>query len=256
VSKIVGLNAVDFSAPRELKTKHGLLKVFTRPSPDRSSQNQDSFGALEVGSDLVMVVCDGMGGHQHGDVASRLVVEQILETVAKAKTVDSNLILDALSGANSRILTELSGSGTTACLAHLSDEGLRFYNVGDSVGYLLSKASLDYKTTEQTVAGLALETGLLDAQQAEEHPEGHHLLNCLGDETPNIEVSTLIEASKAIVVLATDGFTQSVDQSGFVSQAGKVGFDEFYDFMLKHAFDGMEASRHYDDLTFLALEVN
>src|SRR6516225_2730660 len=114
--------------------------------------NEDSFGFdLRLG---VFVVCDGMGGHAAGEVASKIAVETVLSyfrdqepLAADATLIDAPLgaqmLSDAVNKANENILvyahghSAASGMGTTLVAARFDDDKFTIAHVGDSRIYLM-----------------------------------------------------------------------------------------------------------------------
>ena len=144
----------------------GLFRAFgfSDQGPVRSS-NEDSFGFDEQAG--LCIVADGMGGHNGGEVASRLAVEGVTDFVksSKANTVwpfgfdaslsaPANLLRTAVYAANRRILDaasqrrDLSGMGTTIVAALVHGNTLAIAHVGDSRLYVFADGALDKKTLE------------------------------------------------------------------------------------------------------------
>ena len=106
--------------------------------------NQDSL--LADGNNRVFVVADGMGGHQGGEVASRLAVQVISRKLAGVVKKEGSLLDDirvACIEANRVIYnegrknSELKGMGTTLCLFVIKEDGQAYIaNVGDSRLYM------------------------------------------------------------------------------------------------------------------------
>ena len=105
--------------------------------------NEDSFGvgapdqADRLGD--LLVVCDGMGGHAAGEVASKIGVETILAIYYGESSEDRAHVLEqAFEQANEQIFARGNGSmGTTGVAALLLHDALHIANVGDSRAYLM-----------------------------------------------------------------------------------------------------------------------
>nr|MSZ89236.1 serine/threonine-protein phosphatase [Actinomycetota bacterium] len=116
--------------------------------------NEDFFLAV----DGLFIVADGMGGHQAGEVASRLAVETVLEEFDSAGT---DVLVSAVEKANRELVSrssddpDLAGMGTTLCAMALVDIGGRdavgVVNVGDSRLYLLSEGELRQITEDHSL---------------------------------------------------------------------------------------------------------
>lgn len=153
--------------------------------------NQDAF-ALLPDRDL-FVVADGMGGHQGGEVASRLAVET-LQAAFRDPSTES--LSDAIAVANHRIRNEgaadpdLRGMGTTVVALALMpqepepDDGERLQlvvaNVGDSRAYLFRDGSLTQITEDHSVVADMVREGRISAEEAEVHPQRNIVTRVLG----------------------------------------------------------------------------
>jgi serine/threonine protein phosphatase PrpC len=165
--------------------------------------NQDSF-VLLPDRDL-FIVADGMGGHQGGEVASRLAIET-LQVAYQDRSAEA--LTEAIAVANHRIRNEgdadpdLRGMGTTlVALAILAEEPegdvedadadadtaavaptsrLLIANVGDSRGYLYRDDSLVQLTEDHSVVADLVREGRITAEEAEVHPQRNIVTRVLG----------------------------------------------------------------------------
>lgn len=175
----------------------------------------------------VFVVADGMGGHDRGDVASRIVVEEfrrLAETGYPAHS-GSEVIAATLRAAQERIgaydddrraegAADFS-AGTTAVVALLveQDGAPRWLlaNLGDSRIYRCSGGDLDQVSVDHSVVQELISAGALRPEDAERHPERHIVTRALGG-TGAIEADyyLLPLASAERLLLCTDGVSGMV----------------------------------------------
>lgn len=144
----------------------------------------------------VFVVADGMGGHDHGDVASAFVVEELVrlaDTGVDAATV-ADAVTEALEAVHDRIDEYdashhaagelLFGSGTTAVVALLVADVAEPYwlvaNLGDSRGYLFSDGELTQVTVDHSLVQELVDDGTIAADDAAGHPDRHIVTRALG----------------------------------------------------------------------------
>src|SRR5687767_13407653 len=119
-------------------------------------QNEDSCGEEEVAGGVLLVVCDGMGGHAAGEVASRLAVDAITQVFANAPTEDpGERLRRGFLVANQRILghAEKSGiesMGTTAVASYVRDGEAWVAHVGDSRLYHVRGGAVVWRTMDHT----------------------------------------------------------------------------------------------------------
>jgi len=144
---------------------------------------------------LLAVVCDGMGGHEAGEVASALA----RDTIAAALEADDIQLPDALvhavEAANRAIFeagrrqSTLRGMGTTCCALVLRDGAAWCAHVGDSRCYLLRNGDLLLMTEDHSAVMDMVRRGLLSLEEARHHPDKNVISRALGSH-PTIAVTT------------------------------------------------------------------
>ncbi|HAY29713.1 MAG TPA: serine/threonine-protein phosphatase [Candidatus Accumulibacter sp.] len=191
------------------------------------SSNQDSLGfvcpadATQLRDRGVLVmIADGMGGHNAGEIASAMAVEVLCRSYFEGADADpGDALAAAMRQANEVILlaaatdSALAGMGTTATALVLVDSLVLFAHVGDSRLYRCRGGRCRQLTGDQTVAAEMVRSGLLSATQARHHPARHVLVESLGSEQP-LRVVTQADAPPLIgeaFVLCSDGLWESVD---------------------------------------------
>jgi protein phosphatase len=174
---------------------------------------------------LFVVVADGMGGHEAGEVASALAVRVLEEHICETPSQDPRQRLySGLLEANEAILeeaktTEMRGMGTTAIVTVVQDGLVHVGQVGDSRLYHIRKGQLIWRTRDHTRVQMLLEQGDISEDAARQHPEAGMLTRALGharmaDGRPLVpdvlEEPFAIEAEDTIV-LSSDGLHDLVD---------------------------------------------
>jgi len=191
--------------------------------------NQDRF-VLLPNRDL-FIVADGMGGHQGGEVASRLAVET-LQVAYQDATADA--LTEAITAANHRIRNEgdadpdLRGMGTTlVALALMPEEPdpdepfddddaeppqhLLIANVGDSRGYLFRDGSLTQLTEDHSVVADLVREGSISPEEAEVHPQRNIVTRVLGVyETVEVDLWPVDPIGHDRYLLCSDGLFNEV----------------------------------------------
>lgn len=157
-------------------------------------ENQDRVEIREFGSNLLLAVCDGMGGERSGSKASTMATEVFLEHFEEGYTADMDaysirsLLLSSISAANSVVYTTARmdyqnfGMGTTCVAAFVSDTYIAVANVGDSRAYYLENGSMHQVTTDHTVVHMLLEKGQITEDEMTTHPQRHMLMKAVGVE--------------------------------------------------------------------------
>jgi serine/threonine protein phosphatase PrpC len=160
------------------------------------SENQDAcseFCDPGTGTQL-LVVADGMGGHQGGATASRMAIETVGEIFQRAQLRGPEMLVEALSSANGRIFdaatqhSELRGMGTTCVALLINRDGSSWVaHVGDSRAYQFRNGDLHQITADHSAVAELERRGMITAAEAEVHPRRNELLRSIGVE-PDVEV--------------------------------------------------------------------
>ena len=175
----------------------------------KRSVNQDSYCALAgsdtpPGIDALLAVADGMGGHQAGDLASKIAIQGLVDdlligdegdsAVPAAGRHDSRLqrVVHQVNAEVHRGASRLEtrGMGSTLTAALLADSKAFIAHVGDSRAYLLRKGRLQQLTQDHSWVAEQVAKGVLTPEQAQEHPGRNVLTRALGG-APTVEVDTL-----------------------------------------------------------------
>ena len=156
------------------------------------THNEDSVTILKNASnEHLMVVCDGMGGHRKGEVASSMAIAALGTRFNKISSIGSKLdavnwLNDSISEINKNILEyatenpDSMGMGTTIVVALLTHDYLIFGNIGDSSGFVIKKGKLHKVTKDHTLVNLLVQAGNLTEEEAKFHPKKNVLMKALG----------------------------------------------------------------------------
>jgi protein phosphatase len=206
-----------------MKTRPGVELASLTDVGCQRENNEDSYGYWEPANDAdfaqlgrLAIVADGMGGHEGGQIASRLAVEAITKAYAGATDSDpQKRLLTALKDGHHRIQQHakqnphLSSMGTTCTALALIDRRLYFVHVGDSRFYLLREGKLRILSRDHTLIARLLEKGLIRPDQAQDHPQRHVLTSALGMPDEEMEIDAPPEAlplrKNDVLMICTDG---------------------------------------------------
>lgn len=187
---------------------------------------QDGPGLMEAG--ILMAVADGMGGHQRGEVASKLAVDTIQATFAKDPRGDTaTLLKHAFREANRAIFQngrevgDGAMMGTTLVVAATRGKYVTIANVGDSRAYLVRANRLNQITQDHSLVAEQVSEGTLTQREARESPHRNILTHALGQrekldpKMPNIFELTLLPEDR--LLLCSDGFYDVVADDDLVT---------------------------------------
>lgn len=199
------------------------------------SANEDSCDTFErADGTRLLIVADGMGGHQGGATASLTAVAMIRELFDQDTSNNTpDMIQRAIQTANARIYEiaqedpGLEGMGTTV-VAFLLDTRYRgtVAHVGDSRAYRYRKGQLKALTTDHSVVAEMQRRGLISADEAAIHPRRNEILRSVGIlPAVEVEVAAVEVAPGDRFVLCSDGLSGVVgdDEIAAVVQAETPG---------------------------------
>jgi protein phosphatase len=192
--------------------------------------NEDSLGwDQRLG---VYVVCDGMGGAQAGEIASKMGVDLLLDYFRQGKesgvypafgelpgdvSLAGKQLASAIQRANTAIFEageakqSQHGMGTTIVAVLLQDNFMTVAHAGDSRLYRLRDGSIEQLTQDHSLVAEQVRRGLITAEQAEQSDLQNIIIRALGsEEKVEPDVQDLIALRDDIYLLATDGLTKLV----------------------------------------------
>ena len=144
--------------------------------------NEDSI--LVLPDQQIWVVSDGMGGHEGGDYASRVVVDSIAVLPQMAATEKLGQIRQALQSAHRTIVHEASvrgaTMGATVVALVLADGHFGALWAGDSRLYRLRDGRMELLTTDHSVVAALVEAGQLNWDEAGKHPQSNAITRAVG----------------------------------------------------------------------------
>ncbi len=192
--------------------------------------NEDRYHADPAAG--LFIVCDGMGGHRAGEIASSRTVEIIPSHVAEAETDQSlpligvpspefspatNRLASAVRLANHRVhqeaagRAEYAGMGTTVVAVQLTGAVLSIAHVGDSRLYLIRDGAVQLLTIDHSLVQEQVRSGLLAAADAARAPHRHVLTRAVGvHPLVEVELGEVPVLPGDILLLCSDGLTAGV----------------------------------------------
>ncbi|MBU7042648.1 MAG: Stp1/IreP family PP2C-type Ser/Thr phosphatase [Theionarchaea archaeon] len=194
----------------------------------------------------LLLVADGMGGHNAGEVASRKTVEYLVSSIIPVLVRESErdvcaVIQSAIEAANTSLLevvqkhTDYQDMGTTVTCAVIVDSQVYIGHVGDSRAYIVNTTSPSLSTSTSTSTSTTsssirqitkdhsviqemIDRGQLSVEEARRHPQRHIITRAIGVH-PTLEVDTYTEVlyGEDILLLCCDGLTDMLTNQEIVS---------------------------------------
>lgn len=186
------------------------------------SMNQDRFSNYFSSHFTLLLLADGMGGHNAGEVAAERAIDAARTFMMQNKDRDDfdNLLVEAVLAANSAVFeaalqeSAYAHMGTTLCAVLLVRDSVYVAHVGDSRVYLLHENAMKQVTRDHSVVSDLLAQGILTPEEAEMHPDRNTLTRAVGTETNVVvDIREFPAEEGDIWLLASDGLTKMVDDA-------------------------------------------
>lgn len=187
----------------------------------RMTNEDQAYAIANSKGRVLLLVCDGMGGQNRGDLASNLASTILGEEFKRFpklanKTTDRFWLRNAIKKANNAIFEEsfknpqYKGMGTTLTAILVNDTYLTIAQLGDSRAYMIKDGKLEQLTEDQTYVDYLYKSGQITEDEMKTNPKRHVLLNALGVyPSVNVDIKT-IEYSHESLLLCSDGLYNNV----------------------------------------------
>ena len=176
--------------------------------------NEDSY----LVQSPLFCVCDGMGGHAAGEVASSIAVETIAKTAPQS--ADAARLAAAVEAANAAVIEAAlnglgkPGMGCTATCAYIENDTIAIAHVGDSRAYLLHEGTLIRVTRDHSYVEELVDAGEITADEARIHPNRSVITRALGsDPAMYADHFTLHIEEGDRLILCSDGLSSMIPDS-------------------------------------------
>jgi len=183
--------------------------------------NEDRYLFVNEEDYVLLAVADGMGGHNAGDIASQLVIDEVLKYNLNQGFFENTVenIKLCIEGVNEKVYNYsvaqpgCHGMGTTLTVAVIIGNKVWISNVGDSRAYLINdkikKVTVDHSYVEE----LKL-MGKITEEEAVNHPNRNQITRAIGtEEKVKVDIFTFKKNKEDIIFLCSDGLTNMVKEN-------------------------------------------
>lgn len=190
----------------------------------RRSVNEDAAGYFFNQQHVpLVIVCDGIGGHNAGDVASAMALADIGHAWNESQVSDIEEVYQwftkHIQQTNDKIFQRstqeegLNGMGTTLVMASLVSGQLLIANVGDSRAYLYRQQTLKQITEDQSLVNALVKSGEITKDEAQHHPSRHIVTQSIGI-TLNVDIDFVRMEMKEhdVLLLCSDGLSDMLEE--------------------------------------------
>lgn len=202
------------------------LRFVARSEIGKVRRNNEDSG---YASSNLLVVADGMGGHEAGELASAATVgaivssttasseaDEVLDLLANAVVTSGEYIADVV--ARNR---ELAGMGTTLTALALRNERIAIAHVGDSRAYLLRDGELQQLTKDHTFVQTLVDAGQITREEAAVHPRRNLMMRAI-DGIHAVEVDLSVREARVgdRYLLCSDGLCGVIEDGVIAEHLG------------------------------------
>ena len=229
---------------------------------DRSG-NEDRVGYAYGKDVLLMVICDGMGGHHGGEIAAEIAVQEVtrrfkIEARNKLKR-PFEFLVSSVQAAHRAIVAHADEQHMlecprTTCVACIVQNGYAYWaHAGDSRLYVLRGGRLLVQTADHSKIQQMVDSGQITPEQAKVHPDRNKIFSCLGGVVPpHIDMGREIRLEVGdTVLLSTDGFWAQIPAGTLAQMLTKQHVSSLMPGLLREAH--RRANGESDNITVVAM---
>lgn len=189
------------------------------------------------------IVCDGIGGHNAGEVASSETVRIIKEYIREyyRKSIAPQILESAVVEANSRIYEmgsqdeSKSGMGTTVTCALKTGDDVFIAHVGDSSAFLIKKEEAHKLTKDHSMVQELVDSGSITEEEMRNHPNRNIITRSIGTmEEVKVDIINVRMEEGDHIILCTDGLSDYISKEEMLLAYNCSESDESF---LKHMVD-------------------
>ncbi|WHH59894.1 Stp1/IreP family PP2C-type Ser/Thr phosphatase [Petroclostridium sp. X23] len=195
--------------------------------------NEDCFFVSKFSDEMCSgycIIADGMGGHNAGEVASKMAIDEIQQYIKESYSHEMTheqiiqILKESMNKANTIIYNKslenelFSGMGTTAILCFVYHQSLYIAHVGDSRAYIIRGEEMYQITTDHSMVEELISSGSITREEAQNHPQKNVITRALGGDK-DTPVDIYIQEYKPgdIILICTDGLTNMLTNSEILS---------------------------------------
>lgn len=197
------------------------MKTYDLTHVGKRTINQDQVAIVDKKQhQLLAIVCDGMGGHNSGELASKIVCEYLVDcykvmpnfsSKEEAKEWLKGALIEANKITHRQAKTSAlhSGMGTTAVVVLIYEDTQFVASVGDSRCYKITDEMVQL-TNDDTFVNELIKSGVISKEEARFHPKRNVLMRAMG---VNEEIEVVVQSyplEEGYVLLCSDGLYNAV----------------------------------------------
>ena len=233
--------------------------------------NEDAFyyqKRYEYGKPYLCIIADGMGGHNAGEVASRMAVTEINKFIEKNLNKQEyyslkdyeDLIKEAFLHANEEVYKksmdskECIGMGTTLTAVLIIEYNMIIGHVGDSRVYIIRNESMKRITSDHSYVAELIKNGTIKPEEANKHPQKNLITRAIGTgEKIDVDINVFDIKNGDYILMCTDGLSNMLDEDEIFDV---VKSDKKLEERCSELIDLVNNKGGYDNITVIIVEVD
>jgi protein phosphatase len=202
------------------------LRVIAHGKTDKGLVRKENEDAFCIEKELgLLAIADGMGGHASGEVASKMAIEILKESLKEESQPCLGKLRSGVKLANRRVYeaaqsqSQLNGMGTTLTALQLDGNRLSIAHVGDSRAYLIRGGVIEQITDDHTIVSEQVARGMMTKEEAARSGMRNILSRALGiasEVDVDVEELTVLEGDQ--LALCSDGLTEMISEDEILSE--------------------------------------
>jgi protein phosphatase len=200
------------------------LRVIAHGKTDKGLVRKENEDAFCIEEDLgLLAIADGMGGHASGEVASKMAIEILKESLEKEGQPLPGRLSSGVKLANRTIYeaaqsqSQLNGMGTTLTALLLHGNRLSIAHVGDSRAYLIRGGVIEQITDDHTIVSEQVARGMMTREEAARSDMRNILSRALGISS-EVDVEELTVSEGDQFVLCSDGLSELISEDEILAE--------------------------------------
>lgn len=190
----------------------------------RENNEDQAVALINASGNVLLCVCDGMGGHNKGEYASKLAIDTITKEFRKKNGFLTSFSLGQWIGRTMRKVNriifdeaqtkdEYKEMGTTINLVILYSDFVYVVNAGDSRAYFVNKKEMQRLSEDQTYVDYLYHTGKITKEEMETSSQRHILMNAVGT-FPSVSFDYKIYPNNGLPILVcSDGLYNNATEA-------------------------------------------
>ena len=190
--------------------------------------NEDYASFIEDERFKIYLVADGMGGHNAGEIASKLAVKSIIRYLLEHSEEDENILLNAVKYANNEIYEisqkndKCKGMGTTITGCFIKGDMIQVVNVGDSCCFSIKDNEIKKVTKDHSWVQELIDAGAITEEEGRVHPKKNIITRALGtNSSVKIDIFNIDKNESSMFLLCSDGLSNEVQKEEMIEIVNK-----------------------------------